>query len=241
MTFGPNRILVIGAGRGLGFALVEECLRRFPQAEVLGTYRRRDRAQQLLKSSASSFQIDPINESEVAEFVDKLGGVDLFINAVGVLHDEVVQPEKSLKDISIEKLTYEFQVNAFITPLWGKYLKKKLSTETPSVFATLSAMVGSIGENEIGGWYGYRASKTALNMFLKTMAIEFERSRLKTSVVGIHPGTTYTGLSEPFLKGIKHKVWEPDQAAQNILNVLVNCPKEGTGLFKNWDGRTIAW
>ncbi len=241
MTLSPDRILIIGGGHGLGFALVEECLRRFPQSEVLATYRREDFALPLLNSKATRFKIDPLNETEVEAFCRDLGQIDLFINAIGVLHDDKVQPEKSLKDISIEKLTYEFQVNAFITPLWAKYLKKKFSQSTISVFATLSAMVGSIGENEIGGWYGYRASKTALNMFIKNISIEFERSRLKTSVVAIHPGTTHTELSAPFLKGIKHKVWEPNPAANNILDVLLDCPEEGTGLFKNWDGRNIAW
>lgn len=158
-----------------------------------------------------------------------------------MLEGESFGPEKSLRDINIDNLTQVFQVNSFVTPLWAKYLKKKFSKESPSIFATLSAMVGSIEENEIGGWYGYRASKTALNMFVKTISIEFERSRLKTSVVAIHPGTTKTELSQNFLKGIKHKVWEPKGAAQNILNVLEKCPEEGTGLFKNWDGRTIAF
>lgn len=241
MNFNPQNILIIGAGHGLGLALSLECQRRYPQAKIHTTYRREEKASHLLKLDLASTQLDPLKEAEVESFCKSLPQLDLVINCVGMLSNDEFGPEKSLRDIDIDQLTHVFQVNSFITPLWAKYLKSKFSKETASVFATLSAMVGSIGENEIGGWYGYRASKTALNMFLKTISIEFERSRLKTSVVAIHPGTTKTSLSENFLKGVQHKVWEPEGAANNILNTLERCPIEGTGLFKNWDGRTIAW
>lgn len=241
MNLHPQNILIIGAGHGLGLALALECQKRYPQAKVRTTYRREEKADGLLNSGLSANQLDPLEEDEVEKFCKDLPQLDLVINCVGMLSNESFGPEKSLRDINVDQLTEVFRVNSFITPLWAKHLKRKFSKDTSSVFATLSAMVGSIGENEIGGWYGYRASKTALNMFLKTIAIELERSRYLTSVVAIHPGTTKTNLSEDFLKGIKHKVWEPSGAAQNILNILEKCPSEGTGLFKNWDGRTIAW
>lgn len=241
MNYTPKNILIIGAGHGIGLALALECINRYPKAKVHGTYRLKEKAQGLLSSSIEANKVNPLVEEEVEDFCKSLTHLDLVINCVGKLSASEKGPEKSLRDIDIEHLTEVFQVNSFVTPLWAKYLKTKLSKETPSVFATLSAMVGSISENEIGGWYGYRASKTALNMFIKTIAIEYERSRLKTSVVAIHPGTTRTELSENFLKGVQHKIWEPDGAAKNILNVLESCPQVGTGLFKNWDGRTIAF
>jgi NAD(P)-dependent dehydrogenase (short-subunit alcohol dehydrogenase family) len=240
MSFNPKNILVIGAGHGLGLAIAKECQSRYPQAKVVTTYRLREKAEGLFSSGIEGHQINPLLEGEVKAFCGKLDSIDFVINCVGMLARKELGPEKSLRDIDVDHLTEVFQVNSFVTPLWAKHLKHKFSKETPSVFASLSAMVGSIGENEIGGWYGYRASKTALNMFLKTISIEFERSRLKTSVVAIHPGTTKTELSEDFLKGVQHKIWEPSGAAQNILNVLESCPNEGTGLFKNWDGRAIA-
>lgn len=240
MTFSPKNILIIGAGHGLGLALAQECQFRYPQAKVITTFRRREKADSLFASGLETYQVNPLLEEEVEVFCKELGQLDLVINCVGMLARVELGPEKSLRDINIDHLTEVFQVNSFVTPLWAKYLKKSFSKESPSVFATLSAMVGSIGENEIGGWYGYRASKTALNMFLKTISIEFERSRLKTSVVAIHPGTTKTELSEKFLKGVQHQIWEPEGAAKNILNVLESCPNEGTGLFKNWDGRIMA-
>lgn len=241
MTMKVKNILVIGAGHGLGLGLVKECLSRYEGGEVFATYRLPEKAQELLALSVNTFQIDPLSEESVADYVKTLPQMDIVINCVGVLHNNDFGPEKSLRDINIEHLTTQFQVNSMVTPLWGKYLKRSFSKDTASVFATLSAMVGSIGENEVGGWYGYRASKTALNMFIKTMAIELERSGHKTSVVAIHPGTAHTDLSRPFVTGVKHKVWQPQEAASNILKVLEACPDEGTGIFKNWDGRTILW
>lgn len=239
--FSPKSILIIGGGRGLGLGLTQKALERYPNGTVFSTFRSEERAQDLLKTGARSIKLDPLNEIEVEAFCDQVEKFDLVINCVGFLHDDQTRPEKSLRDINVEDLQKNFLINSVVTPIWAKYLRSKFSKEEPSVFATLSAMVGSIGENQIGGWYGYRASKAALNMFIKNISIEYERSRLKTSVVAIHPGTTHTDLSRPFSAGVKHTIWEPVDAATNILSVLESCPLEGTGLFKNWDGRKIEW
>lgn len=238
----PEKILIIGGGHGLGLGLVKECQKRFPDASIIATYRKKEKAADLLELDVQTAQIVPLDEEQVKTFCDQFESFDLVINSVGMLQSrEGEGPEKSLRDINMDFMTEVFQVNTFVTPLWGKYLKKKFSRETPSLFATLSAMVGSIEENEIGGWYSYRASKTALNMYMRTMAIEFERSHLKTTVVAIHPGTTETELSKKFLGGISHKIWTPETAAVNILDILNECQKEGGFHFKNWDGRKIAF
>lgn len=239
--FSPKKILIIGGGHGLGLGLVRASQKRYPGARIVATYRRREKAGELLESGAEAFQVDPLVEDEVERFCKGHDHFDLVINSVGFLHDEETGPEKSLRDINIDDLLKNFTINSIVTPLWAKYLKSKFSKSDDSVFATLSAMVGSIEENGVGGWYGYRASKAALNMFIKTIAIEFTRSRLKTSVIAIHPGTAHTELSKPFSGGVKHRVWEPIEAGENILKVLENCPGEGSGLFKNWDGRKIEW
>ena len=245
MNLRPQNILIIGAGHGLGLALTQECKKMFPTSSIFTTFRRKELSSELMKQDVSKGQIDPLDELKVQNFCESLPQLDLVINCVGTLeleiNEKIVGPEKSLKDINTDNLVEIFKINSFVTPLWAKFLKSKFSKENPSVFSTLSAMVGSITENEIGGWYGYRASKAALNMFLKNIAIEYTRSRLKTSVVGIHPGTTRTKLSSNYLKSVKHKVWEPNEAAKNIIRVLTSCPAEGTGLFKNWDGRTISF
>lgn len=240
MSFSPKNILIIGAGHGLGLGLAKEALKRYPQANIFTTYRREEKASELLSFSIHSKKIDPLKEEEVEKFCEELDTLDLVINAVGMLQTENnFGPEKSLRDMDLSYMTKIFQVNTFVTPLWGKYLKRKFSRDNPSIFSTLSAMVGSIDENKIGGWYSYRASKTALNMYLKTMAIEFERAHLKTTVVALHPGTTRTELSQDFLSGIKHQIWTPETAASNILNVLEGVVNEGGYHFLNWDGRKI--
>jgi NAD(P)-dependent dehydrogenase (short-subunit alcohol dehydrogenase family) len=246
-----NHALIFGGGHGIGLSLVKNLLSDVKNVWV--TYRKLDQAQELLRlkdqyhDSLHLFQVDPLKEKELesffAELKEGLKGdkLDLVVNSIGLLQTELGGPEKSLREISLEKLVQVFQVNAFVTPLIAKHLKPFFSKSTPSVFATLSAMVGSIGENEMGGWYAYRASKTALNMFIKNIAIEFKRQGLKTSVVSLHPGTTKTQLSEKFIGGIKHKVWEPEETAKNLIKVISTIPPEESGLFLNWDGRTILW
>ncbi len=239
--FTPRSALVIGGGHGLGLGLVEAIKNRYSDIEIFVTYRDEAKAGKLLLLDVNATKLDPLNEFEIVEFCKCHEKFDLVINSVGFLHDSETKPEKSLRDINSADLLKNFSINSIVTPLWAKHLKSKFSKKEVSVFATLSAMVGSIGENELGGWYGYRASKAALNMFIKTIAIEFRQSRLKTSVIAIHPGTTHTELSEPFSKNIKHKIWGPVEAANNILNTLEGCLEEGSGLFKNWDGRRIEW
>ena len=102
-------------------------------------------------------------------------------------------------------------------------------------------MVGSIGENELGGWYGYRASKSALNAFLKNISLEWGRINKRSLVLAIHPGTTQTKLSEKFNSHVSHKVHSPSEAAANICNVIFNSSYNMTGKFLNWDGRVIGW
>lgn len=237
----PKKILIVGGGHGLGLGLVSASKKRYPDSQVFVTYRRFEKAGELLSLDVSASQVDPLIEEEVSRFCEEHDQFDLVINCVGFLHDEETKPEKSLRDINIDDLLKNFTINSIVTPLWAKHLKSKFSKSDDSVFATLSAMVGSIEENGVGGWYGYRASKAALNMFIKTIAIEFTRSRLKTSVIAIHPGTAFTELSKPFSGGVKHKIWEPAEAGENILKVLESCPEQGSGLFKNWDGRKIEW
>ncbi len=240
--------VIVGAGHGIGLGLVQELRAINSKCRIYATYRDSSRAGELLDYSSTleevtTFNVDPISEKQIESFFESLKGqkIDLLINAVGTLVFENKGPEKSLRDINIETLTNVFKVNSFVTPLIAKQSKKYFSKESSSVFCTLSAMVGSIGDNKIGGWYSYRASKAALNMFIKTISIEFKRYNLRCSVLAVHPGTTKTELSKDFLKNVKHKVWTANESAQNILDTIEKSSKEGTGLFKNWDNTTITW
>ena len=232
--------LILGAGRGIGFAMAEVLRER--GFSVHGTYRDEQRAQELFElNDVSRYRVDPLNENELGSLATSLKEVrfDLIINCIGILEYKS-SPEKGLRSLNLETMEEVFKVNTFITPLVAKHFYRHLKED--SVLCSLSAMVGSIEDNRIGGWYSYRASKTALNMFMKTIAIEFARRKMKTKVLSIHPGTTKTGLSQNFLKGVSHKVWEARGSAENIIrNVIENADEYESGAFVNWDGATIPW
>lgn len=164
------------------------------------------------------------------------------ICCVGTLHDGHVQPEKSFQQINTESLEHYFYVNSIIPMLAIKHFSPLLDQNRESTFACLSAMVGSTQDNRLGGWYGYRASKAALNSLVKTSSIELRRSNKKACLISIHPGTTVGDLSAPFAKKVKpEKYYTPEQSAERIKAVMDNVTPEQTGGFFNWDGSVLPW
>lgn len=228
--------------------LAEEITQSNPNCRIICTYRNPDKYNGLKKlseknSKIEAWQLDPLDESKLDLFFKsiEMKKIDLLVNSIGILDSGEKGPEKSLRDISVETMNNVFRVNSFISPLLAKYSKSYFSKQEPSVFCALSAMVGSIQDNKLGGWYSYRASKTALNMFIKTIAIEFERYNLETRVLAIHPGTTETDLSRNYLKSVKHKIWTANESARHIIDTIEKSSTEGTGLFKNWNNEEIPW
>ena len=165
---------------------------------------------------------------------------DLIFVATGILHNENnIFPEKSIKDISIDKLKKVFMVNTFGPTLLGKYLIPYLNKEK-SVFAFLSARVGSISDNVLGGWYSYRASKTALNQIIKNFSIEVKRSNQNAIFVGLQPGTVKSYLSKPFEKNVKpEKLFTPEYSSEKMLEVINTLKIEDSGKIFSWDGEEI--
>lgn len=240
--------VIIGAGHGIGFALVEELTSKNSNLLIYATYRNSENAQSLTDfaskhSQVNIHQLDPTNELAIKSFFESFSDkkIDLIINSVGLLHNQELSPEKSLRDINSEQLIQYFKVNSIVTPLIAKYLTDNVSKDKEFCFATISAKVGSISDNRMGGWYGYRASKAALNMFIKTIAIEFSRKYKKSIVLAIHPGTTKTDLSGPFIKNTPYKLHTPKETAKNILSVIENKKSDDTGKFYAWDGEELAW
>lgn len=241
--------VVVGAGHGIGCALVEALLKQNSSCQISATYHNRERADALFQLSDNDrlqiAQVNLLQTDEIEQWSEKVksrGLIDLVINAAGVLHNEEWAPERSLSELNIPQLDRTFALNSFVTPMLAKFLKPAILRNGPSAFVALSAKVGSIHDNKIGGWYSYRASKAALNMFVKTIAIEFPRTGLKQcSVLAIHPGTTETDLSRPFLSNVRHRVWQPSESAANILSTIEIGSKLGSGLFLNWDGTELPW
>jgi NAD(P)-dependent dehydrogenase (short-subunit alcohol dehydrogenase family) len=227
----PNgfRALVIGASGGIGQAIVQHLTSAPHCAKVIGLHRH------------SKPRIDFDNEASIANAADGLRGggkFHLIINAAGLLHSDDFMPEKKLGDLNYTQLEATFRVNTFGPALVLRHFAPLLATER-AVLALISAKVGSIEDNRLGGWYSYRASKAALNMLLKTAAIELRRSNPNAVLVSLHPGTVNTGLSKPFKGEQIGRV--PQDAASDMLNTLNHLQPGDTGSFVAYNGERLPW
>jgi NAD(P)-dependent dehydrogenase (short-subunit alcohol dehydrogenase family) len=235
--------LIVGAGHGIGLGFVQKLLENEELEILYATYRKTDKAEVLsIKDPRLQLiQFDPSNEEEYKSLTQSIArDLDLCINCIGTLHTESLKPEKSLKDINLSSLAEYFKINSSITPMLAKHLRLKLRGKNQSIFATLSAKVGSISDNDLGGWYGYRASKAALNMFLKNIDIEFRRGKFNCLIRSLHPGTTITELSKPFIANTKYRLHTPYECASNLL-VILDKTREEEHLFYSWDGERLEW
>lgn len=170
------------------------------------------------------------------------GSFDLIICCVGVLHNERLQPEKRLSQLNADRLSEYFLINSILPALCIKHFAGLLNKTKPSVFLTLSAMVGSISDNKLGGWYGYRASKAALNMLVKTASIEIARQNKLACIASVHPGTTQGKLSKPFSSRVApSNYYSPEQSANRIIELSTSLNAELSGGFFNWDTSQIPW
>ena len=244
--------LIIGASQGIGLGFVRSLLQQNNIQHIFATYRNADTAGELLtlKDEYSDrlhcLQVDITDEPQIAAAVKRIQEsvkqLHLAIYCVGVLHDQNLSPEKSLRQINAENLIYSFQVNSIGAVLLAKHLMPLFNKTERSVFASISAKVGSIGDNRLGGWYGYRASKAALNMFLKTTAIEYSRRCPKTIVVALHPGTTDTRLSQPFQKNVPPgKLFPVTKTVDLLSKVISDLEQKDSGEFFSWDGTQLPW
>lgn len=243
----PRRILIAGASRGIGQALVRALLQR-PEVEQVFVLAR-DWAQYPPADDPRVLpvSIDLTGEQGLAELAGQVtehcSQLDLVINCVGFLHEKNgQQPEKSLRQVSLSALRHSFSVNAAVPLLLAQALLPLLRGHHPCVFASLSARVGSIGDNHLGGWYAYRASKAAQNMLMRTFAVEWKRLNPMGVCLLLHPGTTDTELSEPFQANVpEHKLFTPAFVAERLLAVIADRSPEDTGSFYAWDGQPIPW
>ena len=166
----------------------------------------------------------------------------LMVNTVGVLHDEQQQPEKQLSSVDPVNLQRSFAINATLLPVLVQEFSSLLRHQEGALFASLSARVGSIEDNQLGGWYSYRASKAAHNMLLRTIAREWRLSHRNAVIVALHPGTVQSRLSEPFVSpGYKKTVHTPAECADYLMVVLDGLTAESSGGFFDWEGKAIAW
>jgi NAD(P)-dependent dehydrogenase (short-subunit alcohol dehydrogenase family) len=241
--------LVVGGGQGIGLGFVRQLLANTEIERVYATYRRWESATELLAISdarLSCLQMDITDESQIAAVIHKIQSematLHYVINSAGVLHEGEMQPEKSLRQIDSERLIRYFQVNSIGAILLFKHVQPLLKHPHRSILATISAKVGSIGDNQIGGWYGYRASKAALNMFVRNTAIEYKRTCPQAIVVALHPGTTDTRLSLPFQRNVPpEKLFSVDRTVAQLFTVIDRLESQDSGEFFSWDGSRLPW
>lgn len=222
------RALVIGASGGIGQAF---CTALADDPRCAGLER--------LSRQSDGFEIT--SEPSIMEAAKRFEGVafDLILCATGALHIDGAGPEKTIRALDGEAMARQFAVNAAGPALVMKHFLPLVSRDRRAIFACLSARVGSIGDNHIGGWTSYRAAKAALNQIIRTTSIEARRKLPGLSLVALHPGTVATALSEPFAAGNRRV--EPGAAAKNMLAALDGLEKGETGLFLAYDGSRIEW
>ena len=230
--------VVIGASGGLGGAFVAALAgARFGDLHAFS------RSPRQSPPGTRAGAIDLRDEASIAAAAATLTAPPrLVIVATGVLHGDGMAPEKTMRALDPARLASVFAVNAIGPALVAKHFIPLLPRAGKSVVAILSARVGSITDNRLGGWYGYRASKAALNQMVRTLAIETRRTRPDAIVVALHPGTVATDLSAPFQANVAADgLFTPDQAAAHLLAVIDGLAPEDSGGFFAWDGRSIAF
>ncbi len=232
--------------------MVQHLLQQPQISRIYATYRRTETATALMALQQHHpdrlwcLPMDITDEAQIqatlADIHQATPTLNLLLNCVGLLHDGSLQPEKNLQQIQPDHLMRLFQVNSIGSILLAKHALPLLKHPQRSILASISAKVGSIGDNHLGGWYGYRASKAALNMFMRTVALEYRRKSPQTIVVTLHPGTTDTALSQPFQRRVPpEKLFTVSRTVQQLIDVLAALTIEDSGYFFSWNGERLPW
>ena len=249
---GPANVLVTGVSSGIGLAMVTALLARDDVSRVFAVSRgagssaalaslqvtHGERLQPLAADITSEDDLTTL-APRVRKHVDTL---QLVFNAAGMLHAPGLRPEKSVTQLRVSTLARVFAINAFAPVMLAQALLPLMKHGAPGVIASLSARVGSIGDNHLGGWYAYRASKAAQNQLLHTLSIELRRTHPQLSCVMLHPGTVDTPLSRPFQTNVPDaQLFTPEHAASQLLGIVARLTPADSGRFLAWNGQTIAW
>jgi NAD(P)-dependent dehydrogenase (short-subunit alcohol dehydrogenase family) len=236
MTQASRTLLITGSTIGLALARAFEA--DASVAHIVYTYR--SSLPEPLGSKVTTVNLDLNDEQALAEVISGLAGLDGVIVTAGFLHDSQHKPEKTIGRLSPEGFMKSIEINTLPTLLVAKHTRRLLRKSPHSWFAAVSAKVGSIQDNRLGGWYSYRASKAALNMALKTLAIEWRLALPNCSVAALHPGTVESPLSCPFTKD-DATLLSPDESAHHLKEILDRITPAESGRFWSWNGEEIPW
>ncbi len=237
--------LVIGAGSAIAQALIQQSLQQGDA--IVAVSRQTSSYEEFPAGSRLRWLQCDYTESSIEAVCAELRESGIAFDRVticnGILHHESLSPEKRLENAALERLETVMRINAFVPLLWVKALKPLLKVNRkPCVITALSARVGSIGDNERGGWYAYRASKAALNMLLKTAALEYQREAKPVQFLLFHPGTTDSPLSKPFQKNISpEKLFTPQFVASQLMKLQGELTPDLPIQFLDWQGKRVEW
>lgn len=240
------RAIVIGANSSIAQSIIQQLLNDHVVDQVIAISRsERSYLQKEFGASLQWLSCD-YSEESIKEVCKNLQSTENHFSHViicnGVLHSEKIAPEKRLENISLESLQAVLHTNAIVPMLWLANLAPVLKSKTQCTVAVFSARVGSIEDNRSGGWYAYRASKSALNMLIKTASIEYRRRAENVKLIAFHPGTTDTQLSKPFQASVPEgKLFTPDFVARSLLKIMKNLDWDSTAEFLDWAGKPIDW
>jgi len=241
----PIHAIVIGGNGGVGREFVRQ-LQDSEQVHSIVATHRKPIPESFHHSKVTWAQVDVREETTIEALATHLKdtGVkpNLIINCIGILHTSEFGPEKTWRHLNAQTMHDVFAINAFAVALLGKHLIPQMPRQGRTVFASLSARVGSIADNRLGGWYSYRASKTAHNMFVKTLSLESLRKYPELAIVSLHPGTVDTTLSEPFTARYDpNKLFTAARSVNELSSVISNLTNKDTGGFFAWDGQAIPY
>ncbi|OUU80723.1 MAG: hypothetical protein CBC38_00740 [Gammaproteobacteria bacterium TMED78] len=235
-------VCIIGASGGIGGAF----LKAFnDESKVKKIYAFSRNNIDITSNKILTYRIDIEDEDSVikaSELISTKKSIDIIIVATGILHNLNISPEKNISQTKSDSIKKVFSINAVGPLLIAKYFIPLLNPKRKSIFAVLSARVGSIKDNRLGGWTSYRTSKAALNMLLKNISIEVKRKIPKCIISILHPGTVNSELSKPYQKNVPEgSLFEADYAARKLIKVIDNLNEDDSGLFYAWDGKLIDY
>ena len=237
----PLNIAIFGANGGIAQALTKQLLTL--NCENIFCISRKDikdsdlSDNRIINSTLPTFDNNHLKTWALEHQHIKL---DLVIVCTGLLHNATVSPEKRLQDFDPDAFETVFKTNTLIPTLIAKHTLPLMHSRSESAFCALGARVGSISDNNLGGWYSYRASKAALAMMIKTLSIETRRTNPHLRVCALHPGTVDTGLSEPFQRNVKkNALFSPQTSADALIKVIDSLSPEHSGLHLDWNNKVI--
>ena len=238
---GTPTSLIIGASSKIGQALIARLLTQSTDTRIVAVSRHTLDLPAAVRCLPCDYTAKAI--ANVGQELSSLAGsFERIIICNGILHSDTLQPEKRLEDLTLENMAEVFRVNTFVPALWLQAIAPLLRSPQACRVALLSARVGSISDNRAGGWYSYRASKSALNMLIQSAAIEFARRAKNVKLLAFHPGTVDTPLSAPFQRNVPEgKLFTPDYVARQLLELMTQLSVDGQASYLDYAGKEISW